>query len=355
MAVPAVYDRVLASNSGVFIGSTFSEPTLRWQWKPETTRLMVGPLVTANAIYVGDDSGVVSALNPTNGEILWSAKLDDPIAATPVVVDDFLLVGTEFGALHALQIADGSSRWVFWTGGKVAGGPRVWSTEGKRALLVFGSYDSFVYAVHADDGTKAWQYETNNYLNGSAAIIGDRAFVGGCDGKLYAFELPTGKLLWASEIGGYVAGAVAADVEAVYLGHYQNEVVAVNLEEGTIRWKYKGRNFPYVSSPALLADRLILGCRDRNVIALDRNTGELLWATRTGSRVDGSPLVIGDAAFIGSDDGRIYAFDVETGDILWEYEAGRPVNSPLHAQGKTLAGIVSDGRLLVFDLPIAIP
>ena len=50
-------------------------------------------------------------------------------------------------------------------------------------LLVFGSYDNSIYAVHAEDGSLAWRIQTEGYVNGTPAIVDGQVISVGCDGS----------------------------------------------------------------------------------------------------------------------------------------------------------------------------
>jgi outer membrane protein assembly factor BamB len=56
-----------------------------------------------------------------------------------------------------------------------------------------------------------------------------------------------------------------------YVGNYGNLVLAFDPKQpATVKWKYRDRNFPYFSSAAVTADRVVIGCRDKRLHCLDR-------------------------------------------------------------------------------------
>ncbi len=133
-----------------------------------------------------------------------------------------------------------------------------------------------------------------------------------------------------------------------YVGHYGNEVICADLAAGTITWTYKDRNFPFFSSPAVSAEVVLLGGRDRRIHCLDRATGKPRWVVPARGNVDGSPLIAGNRALIGSDDGRLYLLDLADGKERWSYEIGDKLSgSPAIADGRILVGGDS-GNLYAF-------
>ncbi len=101
------------------------------------------------------------------------------------------------------------------------------------------------------------------------------------------------------------------------------------------------------SSPAVDRERVYVGI-DRDLVALDRRSGAVLWKAATGRKVDSSPLVIGGAVYVGSDDKHLYAFDARTGKALWSFKTGGRVSSPpTYGEGLILVGS-NDGYLYAF-------
>jgi outer membrane protein assembly factor BamB len=211
--------------------------------------------------------------------------------------------------------------------------------------VVVGSYDNHVHCVDAATGKPVWKHETGNYVNGTPAISNGKVIVGGCDGMLYVLRLADGKPDPSIEVGEYIAGSAAVGERHAYLGHYGNAVVCADLGARKIAWTYQDRRrFPFFSSPAVTADRVVIGGRDRAVHCINRRDGKGVWTFRTRGKVDSSPVVCGDRVVVGSEDGRLYLLRLQDGRQLWSYQIGKPVmSSPavVRAPGRT------DGMVIV--------
>ena len=59
--------------------------------------------------------------------------------------------------------------------------------------------------------------------------------------------------------GALLVGPLAVADGRVFGGHFENQVFCVDLAKGTNLWSYRDRAFAYVSSPAVLGDRLVIG------------------------------------------------------------------------------------------------
>jgi len=99
-----------------------------------------------------------------------------------------------------------------------------------------------------------------------------------------------------------------------------------------IKWQFHtaGRIF---SSPAIANGMAYIGSTDRNLYAIDLESGEQKWKFATKSAITSSPAVDGGTVFFGSYDGKFYAVDAATGQLKWSFETAgerRYAGSHLH-------------------------
>jgi outer membrane protein assembly factor BamB len=107
-------------------------------------------------------------------------------------------------------------------------------------------------------------------------------------------------------------------------------------------------NGEFISSPALVDNRLFVGSTDGNVYAIASDTGQEVWRAETGSPVISSPAVVENSVFVGSF-GRVVALDATNGASLWQFPVGSAVDSsPTVAGGVVYVGS-SDGNLYALD------
>ena len=107
-------------------------------------------------------------------------------------------------------------------------------------------------------------------------------------------------------------------------------------------------NFRFLPQPAVTADLVIIGGRDKMVHALSPEKGEPKWTYTTKSRIESSPVVVGKRVFFGTIRGLFIALDITNGKKVWEFAIGSPiVASPSVADGKIYIG-TEDGVLYCF-------
>ncbi len=78
------------------------------------------------------------------------------------------------------------------------------------------------------------------------------------------------------------------------------------------------------SSPVIVAGKLIFGCRDGVVYALDRVSGSPLWTFAASCGVGASPAVHGESVIVADYNGYVYALAAEDGKEVWRDKARRP-------------------------------
>ena len=101
---------------------------------------------------------------------------------------------------------------------------------------------------------------------------------------------------------------MALDAGTAYFGTFDNEVLALDLKTHRFKWRYKHpeREFPFYSSAAVAAGKVVVGGRDKMIHAIDATSGKAVWTYMTRARVESSPAVAGSRVYVGSGDGRFY-------------------------------------------------
>jgi eukaryotic-like serine/threonine-protein kinase len=326
-----------------------AEPKLAWTFtagKP----VKAAAAIAGGRVFFGDDAGVIHALDLATGKELWTFKTEGAIEATPLVLDGTVFLGSSDAKLYALDAASGKAKWHYETGDKVLGGANfARNPNGEGTWILVGSYDSQLHCVDAATGKAVWTHATDNYINGTPAVLptGEVAF-GGCDSFIHIVQLADGKEIRQIDSEAYIASSVALADGMGYVGNYGNQVLAFDVKSGEVKWKYRERNFPYFSSAAVTADRVILGGRDKRLHCIDRATGKAVWHFQTRGQVDSSPVVCGDAIVVGSQDGRLYSVGLVDGKERWAYEIGAAVTASPAASGGYVVVGAEDGSVYCF-------
>ena len=301
--------------------------------------------VVGGTVFVGSQKGELVSLNLDNGAVYWKYQTDNPIGeSSPAYSDGKVYVGDLGGVLHAVNASDGKRVWTMKTGSEIKSSPVV---VGDRILI--GSYDENLYCVSARNGSVLWKFKTNGPVHSTPSISNGMAFIAGCDEMFRAIRVSDGKEMFNVSSGAYTGASPALRANSAFYGTFDNEVLSVSLTDHRVVWRYQHpqRKFPYYSSAAVTANRVVVGGRDKLVHGLSM-TGKAVWTFTTRARVESSPAIADGRVFVGSNDGRFYVLNLTTGAKLWEFNAGAPLSaSPAIGKGRIVIGS-QDGRLYCF-------
>jgi outer membrane protein assembly factor BamB len=209
-----------------------------------------------------------------------------------------------------------------------------------------------------------WHYDGLGEGHSSVAVSSGKIYVTGMtEGKGYLYVIGTdGKLLNKKEYGNEwnesyngTRGTVTANEGKLYLISGRGDIVCFNEGDLNIVWKknimtdFGAENIKWgiCESPLIVEEKLIVspGGKTHNIIALNKNTGELIWSCPGEGDLSAycSPLYIGDQEapqVVTMMAKHIVGVDVKTGRKLWSYEHVNRTdvhpNIPVYSDGRIL-------------------
>ena len=301
--------------------------------------------IVGRTVFVASQKGELASLNLDNGSVYWKFSTGAPVGeSSPTYSAGVVYIGDLAGWLNAINAADGKKLWAFKTGSEIKSSPVV---VGDRVLI--GSYDQHLYCLSARNGSVLWKVRTDGPVHATPGVSGGTAFITGCDEVFRAIRISDGAQLFQIASGAYTGASPALLGGAAFYGTFNNDVVMVNLAQRRIAWRYQHpqRKFPFYSSAAVTATRVVVGGRDKMVHGLNAS-GSAAWTFATNARVESSPAIAGGRVYVGSNDGRFYVLNLANGAKVWEFNAGAPLSaSPAIASGRLIIGS-QDGRLYCF-------
>jgi outer membrane protein assembly factor BamB len=189
-----------------------------------------------------------------------------------------------------------------------------------------------------------WHFDELGEGHSSAAVTNSGVYTTGMiEGKgfVFAFSL-NGKLLWKKEYGPewtenhYGSRSTPLVIkDKLYLFSSFGRLFCMNTLNGQIIWsidtfkEYGGRNITWGVTENLLYYGNTLYCSpggpDASIIAVDRNTGKLIWKSKGPNEKSAycSPLLIqlpSRKLFVTRMDRSIQGYDASTGKFLWKFE-----------------------------------
>ena len=268
----------------------FPRPRVRWTFD---TGAAVWAGIERDAasglIFVANDAGTLYALD-AKGAKRWEFATGKPVKGRPAAIGDSVYLASDTGFLYRLDQRSGAERW--------------------RAKIDRGSPERI---ATSKEGSRWDRY-------GSSVVVDSkRVYVSSRDSTLYALDLATGKDEWRVTTKDMMTATPALYRDLVLFADYQGVVQAVGANDGKVRWTYDAK-LPVAGDLVVDADRVFVGSRTYDLIALDAANGKELWKHYYWfSWIESPPVVRDGVVYTGSSDGvGVFAIDARDGRLRWK-------------------------------------
>ncbi len=206
---------------------------------PSWNAAIPAPAVVAamcgDAILAGLADGALALIDPRDGSLRWMRHLGGPVTTPPLCRGDRAWVGSADDRLYSLGLKRRGFRvrWAFNTGGDLVGPPRI-----HDGMLIFFSYDTYVYALDEGNGHLSWKARLGLRPAADAVLWGDLLVVAARNAeRIDLFRLPAGtqESTWDLETGRerFVTPPVAADgvivIGAARYGEKTSRAIALEI------------------------------------------------------------------------------------------------------------------------------
>jgi outer membrane protein assembly factor BamB len=147
-------------------------------------------------------------------------------------------------------------------------------------------------------------------------------------GRVFAFNRSTGSILWVTNVGEHLNDQVAAlpnKTTRVYPGYLGGIESPMAYADGVVFVPYVDLYVNYTNSKIVDAQKLAEG--KGGFLAIQVDTGKILWDNKLDSLDVGGATVVNDLVFTATFDGFIYAFQKDSGDQVWRFRAPGGINA----------------------------
>lgn len=358
----------------------------QWTLEPTVAGMPTAPVIAGDVVFVGDDSGVIRALDASNGKPRWKGYTGGAIFFPPAVAEGRVYVGSADGHVYAFEAATGRPLWKFraapahrwipvlgnlsstWpvAGGLVVDNGIVYAAAG------IAHYDgTHVYALDAVTGEVKWYNDTSGALSAAAENGvslqgelflrgGQLCFAGGNACDLASYDLRTGKCT------STITDRVGSSYRTVFYPYYPEFGQYVSLNHTFADGKTL--NFAVDYSGAVHSTLALFEPLPSNIAKLGPNWRILprrgqpaikaptVWEHKQRTKYNGfivAPdqlLAAGQTDVAGQTKSFLSAVNVEDGSEVWRRELPAPVVKGGAAIDHKARIIVSlqDGPILCF-------
>ncbi|MEO8289194.1 MAG: PQQ-binding-like beta-propeller repeat protein [Chloroflexota bacterium] len=333
---------------------------------PDVAGISSAPAVTKDALYIGGGDDKFYALNPNNGETLWSFKTGDNSEQggsynwpSPLVYKDRVYTGISSfcdrpfmqGGLWGLNAATGQTEQQvrFVPDNQKGGGIWTSPTIDEATGSVFVTTGSGDYYIPHSYSIARLDPQTLEVKDAWQIPIEVQVFDGDWGTTPTLFRDKDGALMvGAAAKNGYYYAFKADDIHSgpAWSAHVADGGSCPQCGEGAISSSAYAYDTVYVA-----AGYVSLGQVQKfpgSVTALDPTMGAVKWMHPTSGWVIPALTVANGLVVAGAED-TIEVINAVTGDLLWEYATGGALYAPATIAGGVIYAASTDGYLYAFS------
>lgn len=326
--------------------TALSQPLIvKWRYESDRTTNLT-PASDGKTIYLPLAEGVLIALNPADGKLIWKTETGGEFSASPAADDRSVFVPTRYveseqghvhGTLRALSKSTGVTLWMRTLPAPLAG-----SLVAGPSALFAGSADGRVYAFDKRTGLTLWINQYGEAFASEPALAGHFLYVGSEGGTLLALDQATGALVWQYKARARIQGPIAIANGTVFFGSGDGYVYAFSELRSKLVWRR--RTGAAVQAVAAVDNGLLAASFDNFAYLLSANKGSLVWRRQLPGRISSRPITAAD--------GALFTPLSTDSAIVLGLRDGKPVNTlALGEDNSSSAAPIVVGDLVLITTP----
>ncbi|MGV8050388.1 MAG: PQQ-binding-like beta-propeller repeat protein [Anaerolineaceae bacterium] len=213
-------------------------------------------------------------------------------------------------------------------------GPRAESTPGLSAdaTSAYVAFQQFVYKVDLTSGKEIWRYPAQSnvqvVLYAPPLVDEEYLYIGDLANKFHRINLETGLEEWTfAEAKGWYQAKASSDGSQIVVPNSDRNVYSLNLD-GSLKWKYSSE-YGFLAEPIIVGDVVIISSMDHFIVALNKDTGEVIWKTELAGSLIAAPYYDAESnrLYVGSLGDEFVALDSKSGEVQWTFNADEKLSS----------------------------
>jgi len=165
--------------------------------------------------------------------------------------------------------------------------------------------------------------------------------------------------VWSSKVGGKserlrLGLRPATDGARIFAGAYDGQVASFDAETGDKVWAIK-TGLPLTAGHGFGDGLLTFGTANGDLLALDAATGQERWRQPIGSEVLATPAIGSGVIVVRTVDGRLRGFSAANGSTVWTAEQTKPTltlrgNTAPRVSGPLVVSGFNNGRVAAYEV-----
>lgn len=290
-------------------------------WQSGQSARIGGLALESGILYIGTENGAVMALDASTGELSWSASVPGEIMAAPAVADNTVVVNTGAGSLFALNAETGEQLWVsegdvpplslrgISTPVAASGGALVGTPTGKVQVNILDS-GMVAWETAITQPSGATELERIVDVDVTPVLYGGIVYAISYNGTLAAIELRSGRVIWKREYGAY--RDLTLNNNQLFVVDTNSVVYGLDRRNGVEMWSQSSMKKRNLTEAQPVGEHLVVGDRWGFIHWIEQESGKVVARYDLGGddedeSVYVSPLPVGDKLIAVTRDGTVAA------------------------------------------------
>lgn len=272
-------------------------------------------------VAVGSPKGEVHAYG-VDGTLLWKAQVSSEVLAPPAIGESVVLVRTSDSRIHALDLADGTRKWLYQRATPSLSLRSVAAPVMLDKAALAGFSGGKLLALSLANGGPLWEVtvalprgatELERIADvTSEPVLGPKQVCAAAyQGRLGCFDPASGNPIWTRDISS-IAG-MDTDGRTVFVSDDKGTVHALDINTGASVWKQDKLQLRGLTRPLVIGTHVVVADSKGLVHLLRRTDGEFAARLTTDSSgVRGDLVRLSDSSFlVQCVSGELFAFGVK--------------------------------------------
>ena len=273
-------------------------------------------------LIITDNLAKYYAVNPQNGELIWSKTNLTPFnSQIKIYKDKFYIVDYE-NILHCFSIKDGNKIWSYQTDNFFVKSKKKLSIIIENEKVIFNNSIGDITALDANKGILLWQTPTQNNL-------------------VYA------------ESASLITSDLVLEKDSIFFSNNRNEFYSINKDNGFLNWKQK------INSnirPVISNDIIFTVSNEGFLYFIDSLGGNIIksnnllinFKTKYRKSIKPIGIVLGsDKIFLSLNNGKLIVASIQTGEIINTFKLdGNQISKPFIYDNKLY--IIKDNSIIEY-------
>ncbi|MHC4974639.1 MAG: outer membrane protein assembly factor BamB family protein [Planctomycetota bacterium] len=292
-------------------------------WKAEEKGpISRGVALSFGRLVYGVGEFVVGCRRQSTGMELWDAAVKQQISAWPAIANDLVYVGSPDCVHYVFNFDTGKE-----PGGTEAGAAIVADPAVTADYYLAGATDGLFYVMAPKDAKPLWKPKTGRVSHGAAVDRG-RAYVVNDKGTVYALDLKKKRELWTCEVNAPPLCAPILCKGRLWLP-LKDAVQGIRTKRGQAETRHELKGI--AGAPALEKSLLYYGTEQGEVVVFDLSKGRELRRVKVADETVSSPLILARKVLYGAAGSTLFAVETKTGRVLWTFAGEEKFQPPIVA------------------------